>query len=101
VFFLIFSESKNSSSQSRHPTIVTLAKNYRIHYVKMIKEITGTTTNQSEKRSLESPTMITSKRQRPSSSSASSNSNNILQTLRNRIRNEENEQFYFNDERRM
>jgi hypothetical protein len=67
----------------------------------MIKEITGTTTNQSEKRSLESPTMITSKRQRPSSSSASSNSNNILQTLRNRIRNEENEQFYFNDERRM
>ncbi len=66
----------------------------------MIKEITGTTTNQSEKRSLESPTMITSKRQRPSSS-ASSNSNNILQTLRNRIRNEENEQFYFNDERRM
>jgi hypothetical protein len=67
----------------------------------MIKEITGTTKNQSEKRSLESPTMITSKRQRPSSSSASSNSNNILQTLRNRIRNEENEQFYFNDERRM
>jgi hypothetical protein len=101
-FFKIFSESKNSSSQSRHPTIVTLAKNYRIHYVKMIKEINGITTNQSEKRSLESPTMITSKRQRPSSaSSTSSNSNNILQTLRNRIRNEENERFYLNDERRM
>jgi hypothetical protein len=40
--------------------------------------------------------MMTTKRQR-----SSLNSNNTLQTLRNRIRNEENEQFYFNDERRM
>ena len=67
----------------------------------MIKGITGKITNQPEKRSLESPPMITSKRQCPSTSSAPSNSNNILQRLRNRIRNEENEQFYFNDERKM
>ncbi len=89
-------QSNTSLSRSRHSTIVTLAKNYRIHYVQMIKELIGITSNQSEKRSLESPIMMTFKRQR-----SSSNSNNTFQTLRNRIRNEENEQFYFNDERRM
>ncbi|CAF0772507.1 unnamed protein product [Rotaria sordida] len=89
--------SDTPSSRSRHPTIVSLAKNYRIHYVQMIKEkITGTTSCQSEKRSLESPTMMSFKRQRSSSNYATT-----LQTLRNRIQHEENEQFYFNDERRM
>jgi len=89
--------SNNSLPRSNQPTIVSLAKNYRIHYIQMIKELTGRTSNQPEKRSLESPTMMTSKRQRPSSSSF----NNTLQMLRNQIRNEENEQFYFNDERKM
>jgi hypothetical protein len=95
---LNFSEStatsnNNLSFRSRHSTIVSLAKNYRIHYIKMLKDITS---NQSDKRSLESPTMTRFKRQR-----SSSNYDNSLQTLRNRIQNEENEQFYFNDERRM
>jgi hypothetical protein len=62
----------------------------------MIKEINGIKSNESEKRSLDSPIPITFKRQR-----SSLDSNNTLQTLRNRIQNEENEQFYFNDERRM
>ncbi|CAF1986314.1 unnamed protein product [Rotaria magnacalcarata] len=85
------------SSRSRPPTIVSLAKNYRIHYVQMIKaKMTGNTSCPSEKHALESPTMTTVKRQR-----SSSNYFNTLQTLRNRIQNEENEQFYFNDERRM
>jgi hypothetical protein len=99
-FIFIDSESNQSSSQSRHPTIASLAKNYRIQYVKTVKEINGITTNQPEKRSLESPIMTAIKRQRPSSSTTASNSDNILQTLRNRIRNEENEQLYFNDERK-
>lgn len=90
------SQSTNSVSQSRHPTIISLAKNYRIHYLQMIKEINGISSNSSEKRSLESPIMMTCKRSR-----SSGNSNNTLQTLRNRIQHEENEQFYFNDERRM
>lgn len=64
----------------------------------MIKEINGISSNSSEKRSLESPVTVTSKRQR---SSINSTNNNTLQTLRNRINHEENEQFYFNDERRM
>ncbi|CAF4915405.1 unnamed protein product [Rotaria socialis] len=85
------------SSRARHPTIVSLAKNYRIHYVQMIKAIiTENTSCPSEKHGLESPTMTTVKRQR-----SSSNYSNTLQALRNRIQNEENEQFYFNDERRM
>ncbi|CAF2530487.1 unnamed protein product [Rotaria sp. Silwood2] len=89
--------SATPSSRSRHPTIVSLAKNYRIHYVQMIKEkIIGILSCQSEKRSLESPTITPFKRQRSSSNYA-----NTLQTLRNRIQHEENEQFYFNDERRM
>ncbi len=87
--------SESPSSRSRNPTVISLAKNYRIHYVQMIKEITGTTSSRTEKRSLESPTRTTFKRQR------SSLNNNTLRTLRNRIQNEENEQFYFNDERRM
>ncbi len=101
----MFSEStihKNNfcdslSAHSRHPTIVSLAKNYRVRYVQMIKEkIIGSTTSQTEKRCLESPTTMAFKRQR-----TSSNYVNTLQTLRNRIEHEENEQFFFNDERRM
>ena len=103
--FSFDSESNQSSSQSRHPTIVTLAKTYRIQYVKMIKEINGITNNQSEKRPSETPVTAAVKRQRSSPSSTTTaapalNSNNILQTLRNRIRKEENEQFYFDDERK-
>lgn len=90
-------EIEASSSRSHHPTIVTLAKNYRIHYIQMIKEkITELTSCPSEKRSLDSPTMEIVKRQR-----SASNYSNTLQTLRNRIQREDNEQFYFNDERRM
>jgi uncharacterized membrane protein YheB (UPF0754 family) len=88
--------SESTSSHSRYPTIVSLAKNYRIHYIQTIKELTGVTLSQSEKRSLESQTIMTLKRQRPSTTS-----NNTLQRLRNTIQNEENKQFYFNDERRM
>jgi hypothetical protein len=94
--FSVFSKSNTSLSHPRHPTIVSLAKNYRIHYLKMLKEINGVPSNQSEKRSLDSPIPITFKRRR-----SSLDSNNTLQTLRNRIQHEENEQFYFNDERRM
>jgi len=94
--FSVFSKSNTSLSHSRHPTIVSLAKNYRIHYLKMLKEINGIPSNQSEKRSLDSPIPMTFKRQ-----CSSLDSNNTLQTLRNRIQHEENEQFYFNDERRM
>ncbi|CAF1285891.1 unnamed protein product [Adineta steineri] len=89
---------ETSTSHPRHPTIVSLAKNYRIHYLQKIKQLTGLTSSQSEKRSLDSPTITEVKRQR---SSSSSNYNSTLQTLRNRIQNEESEQFYFNDERRM
>ena len=88
--------SKSSSTHSHHPTIVSLAKNYRIHYVQKINEIMGTSLYQSEKRVLESPQMARFKRRR-----TSSNYMNTLQTLRNRIQQEESEQFYFNDERRM
>lgn len=62
----------------------------------MIKDIPGIPINPTEKRSLESPTMVTSKRP-CSSSSSTTNPDNTLQRLRNRIRDEENEQFYFND----
>jgi hypothetical protein len=94
--FSVFSKSNTSLSHPRHPTIVSLAKNYRIHYLKILKEINGVPSNQFEKRSLDSPIPMTFKRQR-----SSLDSNNTLQTLRNRIQHEENEQLYFNDERRM
>ena len=85
-------------SQQNHPTIESLAKNYRIQYVQKLKETIKVKVPQTEKRSLESPTMIQSKR----SCSSATTTTNTLQILRNRIREEENnEQFYFNDERRM
>lgn len=98
--FFNFSESTNSTSQSRHTTIATLAKTYRVHYLKKLKEIPGISFHPSEKRSLESPTMITSKRQ-CSTSSTTTKSDNTLQRLRNRIRDEENEQFFFDDVRQI
>ena len=92
--------SESTSARSHHPTIVSLAKNYRLHYVKMLRETMGTTSSsQSEKRPLDSPSppSTTSGGKRPCPSTTTT----TLQTLRNQIRNEDNEQFYFNDERRM
>ncbi|UJR34147.1 hypothetical protein I4U23_021554 [Adineta vaga] len=88
--------SESQTSNSRSLTIVSLAKNYRIHYIQMLNEKLGLKSMQTDKRSLESPTIPIVKRQR-----SSSNIGNTLQTLRNRIETEETEQFYFNDERRM
>ena len=99
--FSNFSESKNSSSQSRHTTIANLAKTYRVRYLKTLKEIPGIPVNPVEKRSLESPTTIPSKRQCSSLSTSGSNPDNTLQRLRNRIRDEENKPFLFDDARPM
>ena len=101
MLFSNFSESKNSSSQSRHTTIANLAKTYRVRYLKTLKEIPGIPVNPVEKRSLESPTTIPSKRQCSTLSTSASNPDNTLQRLRNRIRDEENKPFLFDDARPM
>jgi hypothetical protein len=93
--------SESRSARSQQPTIVSLAKNYRLHYVKMLRETIGTTnSSQCEKRPLDSPSPppASSGGKRPCPSSSTTTT---LQALRNQIRNEDNEQFYFNDERRM
>lgn len=93
--YSFFSES--TLSRSRHPTIVSLAENYRLNYVKMLKEAMGNRNTKPEKRSLDSPPINELKRQR---SSSSSTHQSTLQRLRNQIRDEDNEQLYFNDERK-
>ena len=57
-------------ANSRHSTIVSLAKTYRVQYLEMLKETFGTKFAQMEKRSLDSPTISSVKRQRSSSNSS-------------------------------
>ncbi|CAF1210063.1 unnamed protein product [Adineta ricciae] len=66
--------SVSGMTNSRHSTIVSLAKNYRVQYLEMLKENFGTKFPQMDKRSLDSPTNSSVKRQR-----SSSNSSNKLQ----------------------
>jgi hypothetical protein len=89
------SSSVERLGRSRPPSIVSLAENYRHHYLKMLHETMGINRCMGEKRPLTSPTAMITKRLHSSSTT------NLLRTLRNQIRDEDDEQFYFNTERQM